>query len=284
MKTSDSPLLSVIVPSYNQGVFLKDTLDSILDQKLAGMEVLLLDGGSTDCTKEVIEAYRDRLDYVVSERDGGQTQAINKGFKRARGEWVCWMNSDDFFLDGCFRSFAAHVKKDPSVDLWYADKVHVDEKGMVTTIQRYHPYWTAGVLADKMNLCNQAAFWKRSMFDRCGFLDETFQYAMDLEFFIRLDKVGQARSKHVYEIWGAQRYHGLTKTSSEVWLKRLADERVRLAKQYGLSTGRAHRMCALGRRLAYHVGRLNPGYVMKSDKRKGILGRPGMDLVAAECQ
>lgn len=275
---SSTPFLSVIIPSYNQGVFLRDTLNSILEQNTEGIEILLLDGGSTDTTQAIIDEYRSKLAFVVSERDGGQTQAINRGMRLAKGEWVCWMNSDDFFLSGCFESLKKHAANCPDIELWYGDKVHVDEDARITTVQRYHPYWTPGVLADKMNLCNQAAFWRRSLFERCGYLDESYQYAMDLEYFIRLDLKAQARARHIYEIWGAQRYHGLTKTSSQVWLDRLAKEQTRLSAEYGLSRSRYVKFRSLMRRFFYHLRSGNPGYLIKKDKDRAILGTAARSL------
>lgn len=110
---SSPPKISVITPSYNQAQFVEATLQSVLDQNYPNLEYIVIDGGSTDGSAEIIERYADQLTYWVSEKDSGQSQAINKGLRRATGDILCWLNSDDTFLPGTL-AFVAEQLADGS--------------------------------------------------------------------------------------------------------------------------------------------------------------------------
>src|SRR5687768_13083798 len=102
----NSPKISIITPSYNQGRFIEETILSVINQNYPNLEYIIIDGGSTDNTVEIIRKYEQHLAYWVSEKDGGQSEAINKGFKKATGDIVCWINSDDFFMPGALSKVA----------------------------------------------------------------------------------------------------------------------------------------------------------------------------------
>lgn len=121
------PKISVVTPSFNQAAYLERTLRSVLDQGYPNLEYIVIDGGSTDGSVEIIRRYADRLAFWTSEADRGQTDAINKGLRRATGEWVAWQNSDDIYYPGAFHDLSAVAAKHPKAGLIIADMMLIDE-------------------------------------------------------------------------------------------------------------------------------------------------------------
>ncbi|MDA9389913.1 glycosyltransferase involved in cell wall biosynthesis [Bradyrhizobium sp. USDA 3311] len=256
------PTLSIITPSFNQATFLPQTLDSVLKQKYPKLEYIVIDGGSTDGSREIIESYSDRLTFWVSEKDRGQVHALNKGLQRATGDWVGWQNSDDFYLPGAFESFAVATQRYPDADIVVADIVLVDEAGTPIRDVRYVKPTYESVFAEGMLLANQAAFWRRALHERVGFLDERYNCSFDYDWFIRLLKCG--RAVHVREHWGCLRYHDQSKTS--VLAEHFAKENLAIRGGHapsGLSVAYSQL-----RRLALTLARGDIGYVMRGLRRR----------------
>jgi glycosyltransferase involved in cell wall biosynthesis len=251
------PTLSIITPSFNQAAFLPQTLDSVLNQKYPKLEYIVIDGGSTDGSREIIERYSSRLTFWVSEKDRGQVHALNKGLERATGDWVGWQNSDDFYLPGAFESFAVATQRHPDADIVVADIVLVDEAGVPIRDVRYVKPTYESVFAEGMLLANQAAFWRRSLHERVGFLDERYTCSFDYDWFMRLLKYG--RAVHVRKHWGCFRYHDQSKTS--VLAERFAKENLAIRGGHapsGLSVASSQL-----RRLALTLACGDIGYVMR---------------------
>ena len=218
------PKLSVITPSYNQADFLDETMKSVLDQDYPALEYIVVDGGSNDGSADIIKRQEDRLAHWESVRDRGQVDAINKGLKRATGEWVGWQNSDDYYLPGAFHSFARAARANPEAALIIADIVLVDEMGTPIRDLRYVRPTYSSVFAEGMVLANQAAFWRRSLHEEIGFLDESYNCSFDYDWFLRVLSAGKA--VHVREHWGCFRYHGAAKTATLA--ARFAEENYRI--------------------------------------------------------
>ena len=123
------PAISVIVPSYNQGRFVRQTLDSILEQGYPNLELIVMDGGSDDETVDILEEYSPHLSHWVSEPDNGQSHAINKGFAVATGSLVGWLNSDDLYLPKSMFQTASYMLEHPDCDVVFSDYVFIDESG-----------------------------------------------------------------------------------------------------------------------------------------------------------
>lgn len=208
--------ISIVTPSYNQGNFLEETIKSVLSQQGDFfIDYIIMDGGSTDNSVAIMKKYDDLIRTGrwnpqccgiefrwISEKDSGQANAINKGFKLAKGEIVSWINSDDMYCDGAFSSVEEHFLKHPEDDFVFGDGDVVDESGNLQwewlsrpynfkVLKSYHFPWN-----DFTNyIMQQATFWKKRVFDQIGFLDECFHYAMDLEYWLR---IGKARLKAVH--------------------------------------------------------------------------------------
>ncbi|MDR2507670.1 MAG: glycosyltransferase [Candidatus Accumulibacter sp.] len=204
------PRISIITPSFNQIQFLERTIDSVLSQGYPDLEYIIIDGGSTDGSADIIRKYSDDLAFWVSEPDRGQAHAINKGLRRATGEWVAWQNSDDLFCPGAFRNFSEAAAQCGEAALIIGNMNLIDKDDrLIRDIKYVTPTYDA-LRAEGMVLTNQAAFWRRSVHDRLGFLDEELAYGFDYEWFLRLLRDNKA--VHVNQTWGGLRLHEATKT------------------------------------------------------------------------
>lgn len=208
------PRISVITPSFNQVAFLERTLRSVLDQNYPNLEYIVIDGGSTDGSVDVLKKYESRLAYWVSEKDRGQSHALNKGFERATGEIIGWLNSDDLYCPGALfhvgEWFAAH----PKDDVHYGGLYLVDKDDRVTDA-----HWAATPDARYtyfvgMDVHQQSLFWRRDLMKRVGTIDESFRFSMDLDFVLRLMLNGRVSRTKRY--LGMFREHEAAKTSTIV--------------------------------------------------------------------
>lgn len=202
--------ISIVVPSYNQGHLIAFTIDSILSQGVPDLEVLVVDGGSKDETVEVLKSYGDRIDWV-SERDNGQTHAINKGLRKAKGEVVAYINSDDTYEPGVISRALKLLDASPEIDFIYGDANFVDESGALLRRTRAVDFDIGILTYDHDYICQPASFWRRSVMERIGYFDESLYYYMDYEYFLRLAHAG-AEFRHVREPWANLRLHSACKT------------------------------------------------------------------------
>ncbi|HWB99973.1 MAG TPA: glycosyltransferase family 2 protein [Bryobacteraceae bacterium] len=211
--TSDSaPLVTIVTPSYNQGRFIRATIESVLSQDYPHLEYLIVDGGSTDETAAIVGEYAGRLTWI-SEPDRGQSDAINKGFRRARGEIVAWLNSDDVILPGAVSRAVAALAAHPEAGAVYGEGYRMDETGRVTgRFPATEPFnlWKLVYLSDY--ILQQTVFFRRRVVEEVGYLDESLHYGMDWDLLIRIGK----RHPLVYipEYLGCLREYETAKTFS----------------------------------------------------------------------
>ncbi len=180
-----TPKISIITPSYNQGHFIEETIISVLSQNYPNLEYIVIDGGSKDNTLDIIRKYESKLAYWVSEKDGGQSEAINKGFKRATGDIIAWLNSDDILLPGALHRVAEALTTG-GYDLVNGQTVIIDENSNILTshftLKQKKWYAKRGIY-----YVNQPAmFWKRAILEKVGYLKEDFHTEMDKELLIRI--------------------------------------------------------------------------------------------------
>jgi glycosyltransferase involved in cell wall biosynthesis len=206
-------LLSVIIPSFNSAKYIGDTLRSIEGQSLENVEILLIDGGSTDGTLEIVDSYRHILSQILIEPDGGQADAINKGLRLARGDYVAWQNSDDIYMPNAFRDFKVAVLNFPGVDVFYGDQILIDENGDEFYRKYFVNFGLYDLIYKGFTLTNQAAIFRRASIVELGYwLDVNLHFAMDYEFYLRY--FTRPRNTVLIEkALGALRYHPDTKTS-----------------------------------------------------------------------
>ncbi len=199
------PKFSIVMPSFNHGRYITDAIESVLGQDYPHKELIVIDGGSTDGAVDVLRRYDKRLAYWVSEKDRGNSHAINKGFRRATGDVVAWLNSDDMYPAGALSAVAAEFRRDPTLDFVYGNMYRIDKEGKVFGEKRYAKVWPIMIPLMGMVLPQLSAFWKRDLFDRVGYLDET-QHFCDLEFTSRLAWV--TKRSHIRKFTAMFRVHG----------------------------------------------------------------------------
>ncbi|MBZ5761977.1 glycosyltransferase [Rhizobium sp. VS19-DR104.2] len=211
----NSPSITIVVPSYNQGVFLGDTLKSIVDQQYPNLELIVVDGGSTDSTLDVIKEYESNLAWWISEKDSGQASAINKGFRRSSGEIMAWVNSDDMIVPGALAYVSRFFEDNPDVQVLYGNRIVIDEAGL--EIGRWIlPGHSREVLKWTDFVPQETLFWRRSAWESVGsHIDENFSFAIDWDFLLRLSNQN-LHMVHVPAFLGLFRVHGLQKTSSQM--------------------------------------------------------------------
>lgn len=206
------PRISIITPSFNQAAFLERTLLSVLDQDYPNLEYIVIDGGSTDGSVEILKKYDNRLAYWVSEKDRGQSHALNKGFERATGEIIGWLNSDDLYCRGALRHVGEWFLTHPQDEVHYGGLYLVDEEDCITDA-----HWAAKpdiryTYFVGMDVHQQSLFWKRELMERAGKIDESFRFSMDLDFVLRLMLHGRVSRTTRY--LGKFREHEAAKTSN----------------------------------------------------------------------
>lgn len=207
------PKISIVTPSYNQAQYLERTICSVLDQGYPNIEYIIIDGGSTDGSVDVIRKYAGRLAYWVSEPDRGQANAINRGLKLATGDWVAWQNSDDIFYPGAFHQLAQAAATKPKSSLIIGNINLIDKDDQLIRDIKYVKPTYKSLLAEGMVLTNQAAFWRHSLHTEIGYLNEGLDCGFDFEWFLRILR-NERVAIHVNTTWGALRLHADTKTSN----------------------------------------------------------------------
>ncbi|GAP05318.1 MAG TPA: glycosyltransferase [Anaerolinea thermolimosa] len=204
-------LVTIVTPSFNQARFLEATMRSVLEQDYPQIEYMVVDGGSTDGSVEVIQKYAHRLAWWVSEPDRGQTDAINKGFARARGEVLAWLNSDDTYEPGAVRRAVEALQAHPQAVMVYGEANYIDEAGRV--IGRFPAAQTdyRRLRRGYVHIPQQAAFWRAEAWRAVGPLDPTFYFAMDYDLWVRLSMLG-ALVFVPGQVWANFRLHRDAKT------------------------------------------------------------------------
>lgn len=198
------PSFSIVTPSYNQGQFLEATLKSVLEQDYPDLEYLVVDGGSTDGSVDILECYTDRLDWWVSEPDHGQSEAINKGFRRANGELIGWVNSDDLLMPGALKKVAAAFETNPDAVLVYGDVYSIDGNGVIFNTMEYGQWGLLDLMRFSI-LGQPAVFMRRKLLRALGYLDESFHFLMDHQLWLKMAQEGDLL--HLPGVLAKARYH-----------------------------------------------------------------------------
>jgi glycosyltransferase involved in cell wall biosynthesis len=184
-------MVSVITPVLNQRGYIAGTVRSVLEQDHPNIDYIVIDGGSTDGTLEILEQYRDHI-RLISEPDGGQANAINKGLRLAEGEIMAWLNADDALLPGAIGEIARAFAADPGVVCVYGDCNYIDSRGRVLSRYPARPFDLRSLVVHSENFIPQpAAFFRKVCLDSAGYLDETLDYVLDYELWLRFSQVGK---------------------------------------------------------------------------------------------
>lgn len=179
----ESLKISIITPSYNQGQYIADTIISVIEQEYSNLEYIIMDGGSKDETVDVIKKYADKITYWESKKDKGQSDAINKGLKKATGDIVAWLNSDDIYTENALKRVAEIFKKNPDVDIVYGN---VWQCYPAKTEKHVNKKFNPKQFLSGVNMHQPSVFWRRRVHEEVGFLDESLYYTMDYDLWLRL--------------------------------------------------------------------------------------------------
>jgi glycosyltransferase involved in cell wall biosynthesis len=221
------PRVALVTPSFNQGRFLRRTIDSVLAQNYPHLEYLVVDGGSTDDSLDVLRSYGNRVRWI-SEPDQGQSQALNKGFARVQGEIRAYLNSDDTLLPGAIEKAVNHFVVHPECDMVYGKAHLVDEDDRVLGDYETGEYSFERLLQQGCYICQPAAFWRTRIADKVGPFDETLHLSLDFDYWQRIDRAG-GRIDHLPQHLACARLHPAAKTLS----RRVAvfDEAIRVCRK-----------------------------------------------------
>lgn len=205
-------LVSIITPSYNQAAYLEQTILSVLNQDFSRIEYILVDGASTDGSVEIIKKYAGKFSYWVSEKDRGQADAINKGFARATGDIVAWLNSDDYYLQGTVSAAVKVFEENSDAVLVYGNMLAVDEHGKTFNTLSYKQLTLEDLLCFQI-IGQPAVFMRRSALTRTSGLNLDFHFLLDHLLWIHIAK--QGKILHVDQTWSAARYHAEAKNRAK---------------------------------------------------------------------
>lgn len=276
-----TPVFSIVIPSLNQGRFLERSILSVINQGYPRTELIIIDGGSSDSTLDVIRRYQGHISSWVSEPDRGQSNALNKGFSMATGDIYGWLNSDDLYLPETFSRVARIFARHPEIQVVYGHWCAIDEQDLVTDVTYCLPPRSPRFHYENLNAYNQSMFWRRGAHRRLGGFDERLHRIMDNDMIIRLLlNEGPSRFYRLEEFLGAFRVYPGQKTNA-VYIDEVqrAEERL-LEEKFGFA--RRNSLRGMYYRLSYrllqlrcwmHVG--GPAYVLEKieqgyKRRKGF--------------
>lgn len=199
------PRISVVTPSFNQARYIETTIKNVLDQGYPNLEYIIMDGGSSDGSAQIIESYSDRLAYWVSEPDEGQTDALVRGFERATGEILCWLCSDDLFEPNALFEVAETFVQNPGWQVVYGDGVWIDAEGRPFKRKKEMGFNRFVFLYDYNYLPQPSTFWRRGIYEKVGGLDPSFDLAMDGDLWARFTE--HTDIHHVPRSWSRMRFY-----------------------------------------------------------------------------
>ncbi len=222
------PTLSVITPSFNSGEFIEDAIQSVFRQEAVTVEHIVIDGASTDDTVATLRRYPNA--QWTSERDAGQSDAINKGFLRATGDLVGWLNADDYYLPGGLHAIARAAQEHPEADVIYGDCLFVDSGGKIVRSKVEHDFDLGILMYFGCYIPSTSAFFRRRVTESGQLLDCDYRVCMDFEYFVRLAHAG-CRFHYLPRFIAAFRWHGNNISLSQV--ERRAQERRQVQLRFG---------------------------------------------------
>lgn len=229
------PRVTIVTPSFNQGQFLEETIRSVLLQGYPNLEYIVIDGGSTDDSVDIIRKYESWLSFWVSEPDQGQADAINKGFAKSTGEFLGWINSDDYLYPGVIKRVVEAFQADSRVEMIYGD---VDcgwpEKNKVHRLFGEQKEFIEMLRTIRVPIPQQGSLWRRSVIDRVGNLDSRWQVVLDQEFFTRVAE--KCQILHLPMVMGFFRLHENSKSISQnrQWITELPKMYHEFFERHGL--------------------------------------------------
>lgn len=222
---NELPTISIVTCSYQQARFLEATMRSVLNQQYPSLEYIVIDGASQDGSAEIIKKHTQSLSYWVSEKDSGQTEALKKGFARAQGEVQGWLCSDDILLPGALQAVGEFFRDNPNVGAVYGDALWIDADGKPLRAKREMGFNQFVFFHDHNYIPQPSMFWRKSLYDAVGGLDESFNLAMDSDLWARFSE--KTEIAHLPQYLSCMRFYPEQKTRSMKPAGRLEDLKIR---------------------------------------------------------
>lgn len=220
--------ISIVMPSYNQDKFVEAAILSVLNQDYKNKEILFVDGGSNDRTMEIVEKYRDELDFIVSEKDEGQSDALHKGFSNATGDILTWLNTDDLLLPGALKEVADAFNKNPRRSWLLGNVVWIDADDKVLSCWRGERYLAGAMKFGLFSAGGPASFFKRDLYEKVGGIKLDLHYQMDTDLWWRFAMTGTSFHRLRRYIW-ALRLHEDAKVSGHMFTDPLDEKQIKVA-------------------------------------------------------
>ncbi|MCL0082949.1 glycosyltransferase [Thermodesulfovibrionales bacterium] len=211
-KDTSWPKISIVTPSYNQGQFLERTILSVLNQNYPNLEYIIIDGGSTDRSVEIIKKYEEYLAYWVSEKDKGQSDAINKGFQKSTGKILAYINSDDTYNPEAFLKIAKAFNESPKTDLMFGNVNYINSHDNLVGECRFTKFDVSTLIYEGGNLHQPGVFWIRDTYEKIGGFNPKYRFCMDFDFFCRVAEIGNLNN--IREYIANFRHHENSKSST----------------------------------------------------------------------
>lgn len=249
--------VSIVTPSFNQAKYIEQTILSVLNQGYPSIEYIVIDGASTDGSVDIIKKHADKLAYWVSEKDRGQAEAINKGFARASGRIVAWLNSDDYYLPGAVGAAVKAFEENPDAVLVYGNMLAVDENGKTFNAMKYRQLTLEDLLCFQI-IGQPAVFIRRSALQKTGGPNPTFHFLLDHLLWIQIAQHG--RILHVDQTWSAARYHPEAKNRAQA--AEFGREAFRILETIAQDADLAPALAKVERRARASAHRVNARYLL----------------------
>jgi glycosyltransferase involved in cell wall biosynthesis len=222
--------VTIVTPSFNQGDFVEETILSVLQQTYSNIEYIVVDGGSTDCTNDILQKYQDQI-TLIQGQDEGQTDAINIGFRKATGDLVGWLNSDDVLETEAVERIVEAYEQNSDASIYYGYARIIDSEGDFIGFPRWGRLTYDNLVRGRPCLIQQGSFYPRHYIEQVGYLDASLRMAMDVDLFLKLLKLGEA--EFIPEFLARIRVYDQTKTSRYQGI--LFRETIRVRLRNGMS-------------------------------------------------
>jgi glycosyltransferase involved in cell wall biosynthesis len=246
------PRVTIVTPSYNQAPFIEETLCSVLSQDYPNLEYIVMDGGSNDGSVEIIRKYEKQLAYWTSEKDAGASDAIAKGFQRATGEIMAYINSDDPYMPGAIHAAVKAFQEHPECDVVFGNTYWTDPQGKVLAERRQTPFWALSYFYGGCDMQQPSTFWRRDIYLKAGGMNASFVTAFDTDLFHRFIANG-ARFRHVRQFFSCFRIHPESKSSTLI--ERRNEELAKIRKVH-----LKHPFSSTYGKMIRNLGRLHRGF------------------------
>ncbi|HDK42354.1 MAG TPA: glycosyltransferase [Candidatus Pacearchaeota archaeon] len=257
------PKISIVTPSYNQAEFLERTILSVLNQNYPNLEYIIIDGGSTDGSVEIIKKYEKYLAYWVSEKDKGQADAINKGFAKSCGEILAYINSDDAYHPEAFFKIAKAFNKNSKADLVFGNVSYIDAYNNLIGECKFTNFDFATLIYEGGNLHQPGAFWTKKIYDKVNGFNPKYKFCMDYDFFCRVAESGNM--VHIRDYLANFRHHEKSKSSTINHIGLIEHEKI--ARRYRKNSNKIYlkykRMFCQMRRLFYYIAQGDVDYAVR---------------------